>query len=504
MTDNERRSRLDLMLGALGGAIRRLPVQELGPPMAVVAILFTVYGLTMAPTITWAHYGADGGDLVTAVVRGSLPHPPGFPTYLLLGTLFMQLPLRDPAWRMNLMSAVMAAGAAGLVVAGMGHVPPLASRKPAHTGPRRRDPRHQPHTSGVAVCAGLVLGVAPLFWSQALIAEVYAPAAFFSALVVLLVLRNSPAWLLGLVWGMGLGLHPTLVFLAPLLMWRAWNEQGRTARVVVLVQIGLVALLVWGTVYGPVLLAWAGVRSPWGDLSSGAGWWALISARIYRQYLFALPLTALPQRLLAWMGLLARQFTPVGAVLAGLGVMVLWQSQRLLALTSGLTVGLFSLYAIGYNTADSLVYLAVALPVAALWLTAGLEQAGAWLERRLPWSTWAMWLLPLAQVFFLWGRMDVSGDQVALRWAERTLLDAPPEAVLLTDRDGHLFTLWYVQGALGVRPDVAVVDVDLWAYEPYRETVEEELGVRNSGPDLLPQDLGRMLGRSIVKATGGL
>ncbi len=473
--------------------------------MAVGAILLTIYGLTMAPTITWAHHGADGGDLVTAVVRGSIPHPPGFPTYLLLGALFMQLPFRDPAWRMNLMSAAMAAGAAALVVAGMGHIPPIASRKPASAGSGRRDSRHKPRTSGFAVCTGLVLGVAPLFWSQALIAEVYAPAAFFCALVVLFVLRNSSAWLLGLVWGLGLGVHPTLVFLAPLLMWRAWNEQSRTARAAVLVQTGLVALLVWGAMYGPVLLARAGVRSPWGDVSTGEGWWALISARIYRQYLFGLPLAALPQRLLAWMGLLARQFTAVGAMLAGLGAVFLWrQGQRSLALSSGLTLGLFSLYAIGYNTADSLVYLITALPVAALWLMVGLEQASEWLERRLPRGTWAMWLLPLAQVLCLWGRMDVSDDQVALRWAERTLLDAPPEAVLLTDRDGHSFTLWYAQGVLGARPDLAVIDVDLWAYEPYRRTVEKDLGVRDLGLDLLPQDLERILGRSIVKVTGDL
>jgi hypothetical protein len=99
--------------------------------------------------------------------------------------------------------------------------------------------------------------------------------------------------------------------------------------------------------------------------------------------------------------------------------------------------------------------------------------------------------------------MDVSGDQVALRWAEQTLLDAPPDAVLLTDQDGHLFTLWYAQGVLGARPDLAVVDVDLWAYEPYRRTVEEELGVRDL-PDLLSLDLEQILGRPIVKVTGDL
>ena len=70
--------------------------------LVVLGALLAVYGLTLAPTITWAHHGADGGDLVTAVVRGCIPHPPGFPTYLLLGDLFIRLPWGNPAWRRSL------------------------------------------------------------------------------------------------------------------------------------------------------------------------------------------------------------------------------------------------------------------------------------------------------------------------------------------------------------------------------------------------------------------
>ena len=76
--------------------------------------LLGVYLATMPPSLTWAHHGADGGDLATAVVRGSIPHPPGFPTYLVLGGAYNHLPWRDPAWRLSLMSAVLAAGAGGL------------------------------------------------------------------------------------------------------------------------------------------------------------------------------------------------------------------------------------------------------------------------------------------------------------------------------------------------------------------------------------------------------
>jgi hypothetical protein len=71
-----------------------------------------VYLLTLARTLTWAHDGADGGDLIVAVLTGGVPHPPGYPTYLLLGSLFARLQVGAPAFRLNLMSAV---GAAAVV-----------------------------------------------------------------------------------------------------------------------------------------------------------------------------------------------------------------------------------------------------------------------------------------------------------------------------------------------------------------------------------------------------
>jgi hypothetical protein len=438
------------------------------------ASLLVVYLLTLAPTITWAHHGADGGDLVTAVARGSIPHPPGFPTYLLLGELFIRLPWGDPAWRLNVMSAVLAAGAAGLTAMVTRFLLPSAS-------------------SGVAPVAGLALGLAPLFWSQAVITEVYAPAAFFAALVMVLALRGSPTWALGLVWGLGMGTHPTLLFLAPLVAWGTRGEK-RLRRIV---QVGLLALLSWGIMYGPVLLTRGGVPSPWGDVRTPAGWWALVSGRLYRGYLFGLPLTAWPRRLLAWAGLLARQFTPLGAMLAGLGWAWLWRQWRSFALASALAFGTFSLYAVGYDTADSLVYLAPALPVAALWLGAGLARATEWLGRRLRQGAWALLLLPALQMLLFWRQMDLSGDQEAIAWAERVLQQAPPQAILLTAQDAHTFTLWCVHDVLGERPDVVVVDQDLWGQEIYRRMMIGMLELETAGDNLSPEEAARQVGRPI-------
>jgi hypothetical protein len=458
--------------------------------LVVLAALLAVYGLTLAPTITWAHHGADGGDLVTAVVRGRIPHPPGFPTYLLMGELFIRLPWGNPAWRLNVMSATLAAGAAALTTVAVGLLPyqEWEGGRPAMHGPLS------------PICTGLCLGLAPLFWSQALIAEVYAPAAFFTALVVLIALQRGPAWALGLAWGIGMGAHMTLLFLAPVVVWGAWGSkaQGRWRRSG---QAGLLALIGGGIMYGPGLLARGSVPSPWGDVNTLQGWWALVSGQIYRGYLFGLPVTALPRRFLAWVGLLVRQFTPLGAVGAGLGWICLWRESRPFAAVSGLAFGILSLYAIGYDTADSLVYLVPAIELIALWLGVGLVQAAGWLDQRLRVGAKVMLLLPILQAFLFWGQMDLSDDRTAIAWADNALQQAPSQAVILTDQDSATFSLWYARDVLGQRSDVVVIDVDLWAQEPYRQVVASELGLSTIESDLLPEEAAGMAGRPAVRAT---
>ncbi|HID51919.1 MAG TPA: DUF2723 domain-containing protein, partial [Anaerolineae bacterium] len=74
-----------------------------------------VYWLTLAPDLTAAHWGGDGGELITAAVTLGVPHPPGYPTYVLLGKLFGFLPVGSVAYRFNLFSAVAVALAAAVV-----------------------------------------------------------------------------------------------------------------------------------------------------------------------------------------------------------------------------------------------------------------------------------------------------------------------------------------------------------------------------------------------------
>jgi hypothetical protein len=76
---------------------------------ALGAAILAVYALGACLTV----YVGDSGELVTAVHVLGIPHPTGYPLYVLLGKLWtLVLPYGSIAWRMSLFSAACAAATA--------------------------------------------------------------------------------------------------------------------------------------------------------------------------------------------------------------------------------------------------------------------------------------------------------------------------------------------------------------------------------------------------------
>eukprot|EP00741_Cyanophora_paradoxa_P014020 tig00020725_g13533.t1 len=84
----------------------------------VFCVSLAVYVRCLYPSVP----GGDSGELILSACRLGIAHPPGYPTFVMLGRLFIELfrPFGSVAWRMNLMSAVRLLGAsssAGLLAA---------------------------------------------------------------------------------------------------------------------------------------------------------------------------------------------------------------------------------------------------------------------------------------------------------------------------------------------------------------------------------------------------
>lgn len=154
---------------------------------ACAAIAVCLYSLTVCRTVYWY----DSAEYVAAAVVLGIPHPPGYPLYTLIGHVFTWLPV-DPALAVNLMSAVFGAVAVALafvVVRQLG-----AARWASALG-------------------ALALATSGLFWSQAVIAEVYTPGLAFLLGVIALTLHGIASRRSGLLVaaaalaGLGLGVH---------------------------------------------------------------------------------------------------------------------------------------------------------------------------------------------------------------------------------------------------------------------------------------------------------
>jgi hypothetical protein len=401
-------------------------------------VALVVYGLTLAPDLTWANFGTDGGELITAAVTLGAPHPPGYPTYVLLGKLVSLIPIGIVAYRFNWFSAVCVSLAAGLV-----------------TSMVRGEGRE---VSAAAV--GLCLAFAPLVWGQAVITEVYGLNLVVTAALVWSLWRQRPAALSGFLFGLSLTTHLTSVLLLPLAVGLTPRSQWR--RLTLGMPLGMLPLL------AIPLLARSGSPVVWGDPATWEGWWWLISGALYRFNLFAADWQA---RLWPWSQALFSQFTWAGLPLILFGLLSIRSSSPFPQSSAEgrggftpyalglffITALLYFLYALTYNTPDAIVLLLPAVLLLSLLLAPGLQRVG-----------WLALLLPLISLLLNFEGQDLREERMIRPLASQHLQVAPPDAILLMSGEGSLFALWYFQYVEGHRPDLILLDSNLFAFEWHR------------------------------------
>lgn len=386
---------------------RRLSATRTLLPAAVVgAVALLVYGCTLLPTVS--AWGDSAKFQYIAQVWG-IPHPTGYPLYILLTRLFAALPWGDIAYRVNLLSAVCAALAAG----GLYLLAALALVRPAA--------RHRLYPWPAAASAALLVAFSPLVWSQAVVAEVYALNALFVVVTLALLLRfrqtRRAGWLYAflLVYGLSFSHHASMLLLLPaVVFWvlaatvaRRRGEAARTGPsgededhaalphpyILVWRRTWLVALA--GVALGLLPYAYILVRAAQGapdsefpPLAGRPLWVAFLDYLGGGQFrgaffgVFADGPAAVWERAQRLGGVVWQQFGPWGVGLGVFGWLWLWRRDRVT--TAGLTLALLGelVFALGYRIIDPEVYL---IPVCLIWavfIAGGLGWLGSLVPQR--------------------------------------------------------------------------------------------------------------------------
>ena len=427
------------------------------PVIVLVSLgLFAVYLASMPTSVV----GEDDGLFIMAAYYGGLAHPPGYPLYVMINHLVTQLPWGDPAAQVHATTAFFAAGtcaAIGYFMASLG-------------------------LSLIAVTGTMVLlGLSPLFWSQAIIADVYSLNSFLTTLVLLGLQRakmqlEAGARLssvrcaaIGLAGGLALANHwPLFVLAVPGLMLIAWPLLVRAPVVIPPMLLGgLVGLAPYAWLYlrSNTEFVFMGPVDGLGDL------WFYVSRQAYSavdssvmhapgdSWRFG---AYLAKSWLAQFGVLGGAFLLVGLIyqrrflrfheVCGLLVIVVC--------CGPLLVGMLNFeYNELFRSVISVYFLPV-ICVLAIWAGLGIEQIGAVLSSR-HYSPWLIRSALLAEMMILLGVLGQqnwrSQDSWAQEYALRVLSLVPEGATLFADEDFSSAPLGYFHHARKVRPDLRLM-----------------------------------------------
>lgn len=412
------------------------------------SVALAIYVRTLLP-------GVSFGDLAEAqMVPAQLGvlHSTGYPLYTLLGKLASLVPIGSVAYRANLLSAVAACAAVGvlvLVLTRLG-VRPL-----------------------VASAAGLALAVTGPLWQEA----TYAEMKGLHLLLVALVLHRALVWrqerrdrdflLGGLLSGMALSNHLLALASVPLIVLFALGTGHARLRLRPVLLLHAATLFLVGLAFYLFipLRALFGPPEVYGPLLTWDGFASLVSGAAYQGEMHFGTTESVASALRAVPDIVARLQggSHIAFVAAGLaGAVVLWRRDPPIgALTLALVVGNVYFYKNYFGYLHE--YLLVTWFVVALWASVAADALvgtlRSWADGRLRGAEVLVLVLPVVIAAGQWESRDQSGNHLGEAFADHVFVALPQNAVLLTHWDA-LTTLSYEHCIEGRRPDVALRSFD--------------------------------------------
>ncbi len=434
--------------------------------------VFIFYLATLAPTVLW---GDDAFFQWSAATGYLQPDGGGHLLHFVLARLFVQLPIGDVGFRVNLLSAV-AGTITILLIFGSGRSLQLSN--------------------SAALAGALSLTVAHTFWTHAVRAEVYTVFTMFLALILWLLVRwrvDRPfsLYLAAFLIGPTLLSHQMIILLLPafgLLLWlrRSWLRANTRLLTLISFISGLT-----------VAIAAIQLQVGGENLVDSLFIYFTQSGSDFSHSLFDFSLNQFLADIAFWLGLLGLQFVGPAVFLTLLGIWY-WRKRPTVLLPLLTLYVTTVLFAISYRVNDRFVFFLPSYLVIALFVGRGWQML--WEKRPMlakptlpllilfPILTYAA-LPPILQTaefplpnvrelpgrepisFFLWPAKN--GYDGAAVFGRNTLSTLPQESILIADHT-PFETLTYLQKIEGTRPDVLLIKVESRQnLEPIIETFEK-------------------------------
>jgi hypothetical protein len=455
-------------------------------PLLVFVGSFVVYTLTVAPTV----FGYDSAEYSAAAYNLGVPHPTGYPLYLLLGKLFTYLPFGDVAYRLNLMSAFFASA----TVTVMYLLAFLVSR-------------------GVMVSVGIAgfLAFSYYFWFSSVMAEVYSLHAFLNAITIYLLLLwnrgggNKLLYGAGLIWGLSFGNHMTTALLGPsfafLVVQGLWEKRIKWPQLFPLAICIVLPLSIY--VYLPLRYLAGAVPYALGyyndqgifirtDTTTFEGIWAALTARQFRPFFLAYQGSDYVNQLGQVMFWIYTNFLGAGLILGVLGLIrnFMVDKPRLIFLSLIFIANM--LFFASYGAPDKAFMYLTGYVVWSIWMVEGMYYVLSAIESSLPqewqgkfasvlgqsvkpvrWETLSL-LLAIIALWANFSYIDLSSSTIVRDRYPQMMNSLEPNSLVLAWWSDSA-PMYYFQQVENIRRDVQIVDRFLISTEDEERLIERSL-----------------------------
>jgi hypothetical protein len=423
--------------------------------LSLFTLTFLVYLSTLAPGV----YGFDSAELATGVFTQGIVHPPGFPLYLLLGKLFIYLPIRDVAYRLNLMSAVFAS------------ITALFLYKIILQIVKNRF---------AAWISAFLFAISNYFWQMALVAEVY---TIFTALVaidifIIILWRKtgSKKYLLAFsfVYGLTLTIHTSGGLFAPAFTWlilttpswkkNCWKWVGFMFILFVL-GLSLYAYLPLRASAHPQIdysQTYSGI-----DITTPAGFWWMVSGKAYTIFSFKYTWNEIPHEIMRFVSYLWRNYLGVGVIFGLIGIFGLFRKNARVAVGILLIFLANVFFYVNYRVMDKDTMFLPAYLIWAIFIAFGLETTSQLIKRFVSSGMFATRFkdaLMAAQILIIimalslnWRWVDMSQATGYSSFAREMMAEASPNSVIIAPWSSAV-VLEYYQVVEGIRPDLTIIN----------------------------------------------
>lgn len=399
--------------------------------LATIAFLGCIYIYSLLPGIGYSGDSAKF-DFVGRIL--GTPHTSGYPLYMVLNHIFVALiPFGTLAYRANLLSAVFAV----VAVLFLRRVICLLGVRPI-----------------VAFSCALMAGVASTFWSQAIVAEVYALNALFVAATLWAFLRwegtrrKGDLYLASAIYALSFGNHLTMVTLLPavvLFVFLTDRTVFLTLRSVVVIAC---IIMIGALQYSYIFWRTFDATTPYLEMATPdlkTFWWYVTGAQ-FKGSMFAFRGADLIHNRIPWyFKVLVSEYLVALPVLGLVGARRLSIRQNLLLLgTFVMSAG----FAVNYNIVDIQAYFIPSFLIVAVYIALGLESLIQRLSgRSAQVASIACLLLPVVLTVKNLPAVSQRENVAEARRVEHVLASLGHNAVVVTNQyDVYEFLQYYLLG----------------------------------------------------------